>query len=75
MVDAFSCIETPEMLLDFNSKVWRGNIKHSKAMEDFLKKEALEEQDKGLNTTCLLTEKRARLQLMYHCSDLYLHNL
>lgn len=57
MVDAFSCVETSEMLMDYNSKVRRRIIKHSKEMEDFLKKEALEEQDKGLNTTHLFIDR------------------
>ena len=47
MADAFSCVETSEMLLGYNAKVRRRIIKHSKEMEDFLKKEAFEEQEKG----------------------------
>ena len=57
MVDAFSCIETPEMLTQYNAKMRRRIIKHSKEMEDFLKEEAFEEQEKGLNTTHLFIDK------------------
>ena len=57
MVDAFSCIEIPEMLTQYNAKVRRRIIKHSKEMEDFLKEEAFEEQEKGLNTTHLFIDK------------------
>lgn len=46
MVDAFSCVETPEMLLDYNAKVRRRIIRHSKEMEDFLKKEPLKSRTK-----------------------------
>ena len=57
MVDAFSCIEIPEMLTQYNAKVRRRIIKHSKEMEDFLKEEAFEEQEKGLNTTHLFIDR------------------
>ena len=59
MVDAFSCIEIPEMLTQYNAKTRRRIIKHSKEMEDFLKEEAFEEQEKGLNTTHLFIDKES----------------
>ena len=59
MVDAFSCIEKPEMLTQYNAKTRRRIIKHSKEMEDFLKEEAFEEQEKGLNTTHLFIDKES----------------
>ena len=57
MVDAFSWIETSEMLTQYNAKTRRRIIKHSKEMEDFLKEEAVEEQEKGLNTTHLFIDR------------------
>ena len=57
MVDAFSCIKIPEMLTQYNAKTHRRIIKHSKEMENFLKEEAFEEQEKGLNTTHLFIDK------------------
>lgn len=57
MVDAFSCTETPEMLDSYNAKVRRRIRKHSKEMENFLKEEAFEEQEKGLNTTHLFIDR------------------
>lgn len=59
MVDALSCIEIPEMLTQYNAKTRRRIIKHSKEMEDFLKEEAFEEQEKGLNTTHLFIDKES----------------
>lgn len=56
MVDAFSCMETQEMLNSYNAKMRRRILKHSKEMEDFLKGEAFEEQEKGLNTTHLFID-------------------
>lgn len=53
ITDAFSCIESNEKLQSFNSKERRRIKKHSKEMEDFLKNEALADQNKGLNTTHL----------------------
>ena len=61
MVGAFSCIETSEMLNRWNAKIRRRIIKHSKEMEDFLKEEAYEEQEKGLNTTHLFIDQERRL--------------
>ena len=57
MVDAFSCTETPEMLDSYNAKVRRRIRRHSKEMENFLKEEAFEEQEKGLNTTHLFIDR------------------
>lgn len=60
MVDAFSCIEKPEMLIHCDAKTRRRIIKHSKDMEEFLKEEAYEEQEKGLNTTHLFIDEETR---------------
>ena len=56
VVGAFSCVETSEMLNRWNAKIRRRIIKHSKEMEVFLKEEAFEEQEKGLNTTHLFID-------------------
>jgi len=53
LVDAFFCTETPIMLLEYNAKTRKRILKHSNEMEIFLKDEAYEEQEKGLNTTRL----------------------
>ena len=47
MVDAFFCTESKDELLQYDSKTRRRIKKHSKEMEDFLKNDALEEQEKG----------------------------
>lgn len=57
LVDAFSCIETKETLSCVNSKIRRRIQNHSKEMEMFLKNEALQEQEKTLNTTYLFLDK------------------
>ena len=71
MVDAFSCIEIPEMLTQYNAKTRRRIIKHSKEMEDFLKEEAFEEQEKGLNMTHLFIDKESGKVVAYVslCND------
>ena len=53
MVDAFSCIETPEMLAQYNAKTRRRIIKHSKEME--------ERDNMGLSYTTVPALKIARL--------------
>lgn len=59
LVGAFSCIETDDELkkLKLKSKVRRRIKKHSGEMEMFLKEEAFEEQEKGLNRTHLLVHR------------------
>lgn len=56
LVDAFSCLDTKQALEKYNSKERRRVMKHSKEMEDFLKQEALSEQESGLNTTHLFID-------------------
>lgn len=56
LIDAFSCVETPEMLSCFNAKERRRIINHSKDMDYFIKNNALIEQNKNLNTTHLLID-------------------
>ena len=59
MADVFSCIDTEEKLAKYNAKERRRVIRHSKEMENFLKKEAFEEQEKGLNTTHLFVDTQS----------------
>lgn len=71
MVGAFSCIEAPEMLAGYNAKMRRRIIRHSKEMEAFLKEEAYEEQEKGVNTTHLFIDKEKNKIVAYVslCND------
>lgn len=57
MINSFSCIESNEILIRFSAKVRRRIIEHSREMEQFLKSEALSEQENGLNTTHLFIDK------------------
>ncbi len=57
LVDAFTCVENNEQLAGHNSKTRRRIINHSKEMDDFLKDEAYEEQDKNLNVTYLFVDE------------------
>lgn len=71
LVDAFFCTEESAELQHCNSKERRRIIKHSKEMEDFLKEEALKEQEKGLNTTHLFIDKDSKKIVAYLslCND------
>lgn len=71
MVDAFTCTETKEQLKDYKSDIRRRIIKHSQEMESFLKIEALEEQEKHLNTTYLLidTDENKIVGYISLCND------
>lgn len=54
LVDAFSCIETDDELKDYRSKEKKRIKTLSKDMDDFLRNEAYEDQEKGLSKTHLL---------------------
>lgn len=56
MVNAFSCIETHQVLNQYNSKNRRRILRHSEEMNSFLKTEAYKEQEDGLNTTHLFID-------------------
>lgn len=56
IISDFQCVETSDDLSKVKSDDKRRIKRHSKEMEDFLKKEALEEQDKFLNTTHLFID-------------------
>ncbi len=56
MLNEFFCVESSEELKGCSARERRRIRKHSEEMEAFIKKEALEEQEKGLNTTHLLID-------------------
>lgn len=57
MVDAFSCVETAEDLANVRAKEKRRIRKHSQEMQDYLKKEALQEQNNALSATHLFIDE------------------
>lgn len=57
MVDAFSCVETDEELQGLKAKKRHRIQNHSRNVENFLKSEALIEQDRNMNTTHVLIDK------------------
>lgn len=71
LVDAFSCVENDASILQYNSKERRRIKRHSKEMEDFLKNEAYEEQELGMNTTFLFLNDTSEKILAYVslCND------
>ena len=71
LVDAFSCVETQEHLSQYNSKERRRILKHSKEMDSFIKAEAYQEQENGLNTTHLLIDEETNKIAAYVslCND------
>ena len=71
MVDAFSCVESDESLSKFKSDERRRIKRHSKEMEDFLRDEAYDEQELGMNTTFLCLDDSSEKILAYIslCND------
>ena len=69
MTDGFSCVETDEMLSGLNAKERRRIRKHSKDMEDFLRDEAYEEQEKGLSRTYLFIRDGRLIAYLSLCND------
>lgn len=61
LLDNFSCVEESENLikLGFKNKDRKKIKRHSENMDDFLKTEALYDQNKHLNTTHLLIDKES----------------
>ena len=53
LTENFICVETDEMLADLKAKDRRRIRKHSQDMEDFLRNEAFDDQEKGLSCTYL----------------------
>lgn len=71
MVDAFSCVETDDELQGIKSKKRRRIQDHSRNVENFLKTEALIEQDRSMNTThVLIDEEKNRIAAFISlCND------
>lgn len=71
LVDAFSCVESDETLGPFRSQERRKIRKHSQEMDRFLKEEAFEEQELGMNTTFVLLNDEANKIIAYMslCND------
>lgn len=71
LVDAFFCTESKEELKDYNSKTRRRIRAHSDDMDKFLKNEAFDDQNKGLNTTHLFidTETNKLVAYISLCND------
>lgn len=71
LVDAFHCVESDELLSEFNAKERRRIKKHSEEMELFLKEEAYSEQELGMNTTYLFLDDNSGKILAYVslCND------
>ena len=69
-IDRFICVETDDMLSGFNSKDRRRIRKHSQDMENFLRNEALDDQEKGLSRTYLFTGQEGDLlAYLSMCND------
>lgn len=68
-LQAFSCTETKEELAHYKSDERRRIIRHSKEMEDFLKEEALFEQDRYLNVTYLVMDDEIPIAYISLCND------
>ncbi len=69
LIDAFSCVETDEFLEGFKSADRRRIKKHSKDMEDYLKIEAMDEQNMGLSKTYLLVSDGELIAYFSLCND------
>ncbi len=71
LVTAFSCVETDEMLTNLQSKYKRRVRNHSKEMDDFLKNEALQEQELQTSKTHLLLDDDGKNIIAYIslCAD------
>lgn len=71
LVGAFHCVEGDEYLSGFNSKERRRIKKHSEEMETFLKEEAYDEQEIGMNTTYVYLDDNSEKILAYVslCND------
>lgn len=57
LINSFTCVETAEELNGFKSKIRKRIKAHSLDMENFIKEEALEEQERLLNTTHLFIDE------------------
>ncbi len=57
LIEGFSCVETDEMLFGINAKERRRIRKRSQDMENFLRNEAYEDQERGLSRTYLFVNE------------------
>ena len=69
LIDGFSCVETDEMLAGLNAKDRRRIRKHSLDMENFLRNEAYDDQEKGLSRTYLFVEDGKLIAYLSLCND------
>lgn len=69
LLEGFSCIEREEDLVLFDAKTRKRIKKHSLEMDDFLHKEAFDEQEKGLSTTYLFISNSKLLAYLSLCND------
>ena len=69
LIDGFSCVETDEMLSGLNAKERRRIRKHSQDMENFLRDEAYEDQEKGLSRTYLFVNDGKLVAYLALCND------
>lgn len=69
LLNSFTCVESAESLQSLSAKERRRVIKHSKEMDDFLKKEAYYDQEKGLSTTYLFVQNSIVVAYLSLCND------
>lgn len=71
MVNDFTCVESRESLSTCNSDTRRRIIRHSREMDNFLKREAIGEQNLNLNTTHMFInpENNEFMGFVSLCSD------
>ncbi|MCR5807742.1 MAG: GNAT family N-acetyltransferase [Oscillospiraceae bacterium] len=69
LIDDFSCVEPDIMLSGLNAKERRRVRKHSQDMENFLRNEAYEDQEKGLSRTYLFVYDSRLIAYLSLCND------
>ena len=56
LIDVFCCVEKDDTLVEYKSSHRKRIVGHSKDIEDFLKYEALDEQNNGYSVTHMLID-------------------
>lgn len=69
LINGFTCVETDDMLKGYSSKERRRIRKHSLDMDTFLRNEAFDDQEKGLNTTFLFISDEKIIAYLSLCTD------
>lgn len=69
LIEGFSCIESDETLAALTASNRKRVKKHSKEMDDFLLKEAFDDQEKGLSTTYLFIHDSKLVAYLSLCND------